>query len=121
MAPAAQPNQDCRWPISPGQLEAARKAAAKHCRYAAEAVAPIYGRQAKRFAAAIAALQDLLGSHQDTVVAEAWLRDAGTSVPAACVTAGELIAGERLERSNLRSKWPRAWKRASASTLRRWF
>jgi len=49
------------------------------------------------------------------------LRDAGTSVPAACVTAGELIAAERLERSNLRSKWPRVWKRASASTLRRWF
>jgi len=94
---------------------------AKHCRYAAEAVAPIYGRRARRFAAAIAALQDLLGSHQDTVVAEAWLRDAGPSVPAACVTAGELIAAERLERSNLRSKWPRAWKRASASALRSWF
>ena len=94
---------------------------AKHCRYAAEAVAPVYGRRAKRFAAAIAALQDLLGSHQDTVVAEAWLRDTGPSVPAACITAGELIAAERLERSNLRSKWPRAWKRASASKLRRWF
>jgi hypothetical protein len=34
---------------------------------------------------------------------------------------GELIAAERLERSNLRSKWLRAWKRASASKLRRWF
>ena len=40
--------------------------------------------------------------------------------PPACITAGELIAAERLERSNLRSKWPRAWKRASASKLRRW-
>ncbi len=94
---------------------------AKRCRYAAEAVAPICGRRAKRFAAAVAAVQDLLGAHQDTVVAEAWLRDAGATVPAACVTAGELIAGERLERDKLRSKWPRAWKRASAKKLRHWF
>jgi CHAD domain-containing protein len=77
---------------------------AKHCRYAAEAVAPIYGRRAKRFAAAIAALQDLLGSHQDTVVAEAWLRfltrlpQAGTRA-----TAGEAhgATGAALTRAEL--------------------
>jgi CHAD domain-containing protein len=39
-------------------------------------VAPICGRRAKRFAAVVATVQDLLGAHQDTVVAEAWLRDA---------------------------------------------
>lgn len=94
---------------------------AKRCRYTAEAVAPVCGRQAKRFAAAIAAIQDLLGDHQDTVVAEAWLRDAAATVSAACVAAGELIAAERLERASLRSRWPVAWKRASAKKLRRWF
>jgi CHAD domain-containing protein len=94
---------------------------AKRCRYTAEAVAPVCGRRAKRFAAAIAATQDLLGDHQDTVVAEAWLRDAAATVSAACVAAGELIAAERLERASLRSRWPAAWKRASAKKLRRWF
>ena len=50
-------------------------------------------------------------------MAEAWLRDAAV----AYVTAGELIAAERLERGNLRSRWPAVWKRASARKLRRWF
>jgi hypothetical protein len=34
--------------------------------------------------------------------------------------AGELITSVRLERARLRSKWPKAWKRASARKLRRW-
>jgi CHAD domain-containing protein len=36
---------------------------AKRCGYAAEAVAPVFGRQAGRFAAAIAAVQAILGDH----------------------------------------------------------
>ena len=75
---------------------------AKQCRYAAEAVAPVCGHQARRFAAAVAAVQDILGDHQDTVVAEAWLRNAGAGVSPACIAAGELIAAERLERARLR-------------------
>jgi hypothetical protein len=51
-----------------------------------------------------------------TVLAEAWLRDAAV----AYVTAGELIAAERLERGNLRSRRPAVWKRAPAKKLRRW-
>ncbi len=94
---------------------------AKRCRYTAEALAPICGHRAKRFAAALAAVQDLLGEHQDSVVAEAWLRDAAATVPTACVTAGELIAAERRERSRLRSRWPAVWQRASGKKLRRWF
>ena len=54
---------------------------AKRCRYAAEAVAPVRGRQAGRFAAAIAAVQAILGDHQDTVAAEAWLRASGAGLP----------------------------------------
>jgi CHAD domain-containing protein len=93
---------------------------AKQCRYAAEAVTPVCGRQARRFAAAVAAVQDILGDHQDTVVAEAWLRNTGAAVTPACVAAGELITSVRLERAGLRWKWPKAWKRASARKLRRW-
>ena len=94
---------------------------AKQCRYAAEAVAPVCGHQATRFAAAVAAVQEILGDHQDTVVAEAWLRNAGAGVSPACIAAGELIAAERLERARLRSRWPKVWKRASAKKLRRWW
>jgi CHAD domain-containing protein len=106
-------------PIPKSQWHAVR-IRAKQCRYAAEAVAPVCGRQADRFAAAIAAVQDLLGEHQDAVVAEAWLRASGTALPPACVVAGELIAAQRQERTRLRSRWPKAWKRASAKKLRRW-
>ncbi len=93
---------------------------AKRCRYAAEAVAPVFGRQAGRFAAAIAAVQAILGDHQDTVVAEAWLRATGAAVSQACIAAGELITAERQERATLRSRWPKVWKRAKAKKLRRW-
>jgi hypothetical protein len=93
---------------------------AKRCRYAAEAVAPVFGHQVGRFAAAIAAVQAILGDHQDTVVAEAWLRATGAALSPACVSAGELIAAERTERARLRSGWPNVWKRATARKLRRW-
>ncbi len=49
---------------------------AKRTRYAAEAAAPLVGKKAKAFAVAVAELQEVLGDHQDAVVAEAWLRDA---------------------------------------------
>jgi hypothetical protein len=39
----------------------------------------------------------------------------------ACVVAGELITSVRLDRARLRSKWPKAWKRASACKLHRWW
>ena len=42
---------------------------AKRCRYAAEATIPVFGTPAQRFARAIADVQDVLGEHQDAVVA----------------------------------------------------
>lgn len=93
---------------------------AKRCRYATEAVTPIVGEQAARFAAAIADVQTLLGDHQDTVVAETWLRDAASASPAARVAAGQLIAVERAQRADIRGQWPGAWNSASAKKLRWW-
>jgi hypothetical protein len=87
---------------------------AKRCRYAVEAVAPVFGRQAGRFAAAIAAVRDILGDHQGSVVAEAWLRAARAALSPARLAAGKLIAAERRERARLRSRWPKVWKRARA-------
>ena len=68
------------------------------------------GRQAGRFAAAIAAVQAILGDHQDTVMAGAWLRATGAAVSQACIAAGELIAAERQEWARLRSRWPKVWR-----------
>jgi CHAD domain-containing protein len=93
---------------------------AKRCRYAAEAVAPLIGPRAARFAAAVADVQTVLGDHQDTVVAEAWLRDAAAALPAGRLVAGQLIAIERAQRAELRARWPAVWQEASAKKLRRW-
>jgi CHAD domain-containing protein len=93
---------------------------AKRCRYAAEAVAPLVRPSAVRFATAVADVQTVLGDHQDTVVAEAWLRDAARNESATGVAAGELMAHERAERERLRRQWPAVWRSASAKNLRRW-
>ena len=93
---------------------------AKRCRYAVEAVAPIVGPSASRFAAAVAELQTVLGDHQDTVVAESWLRDAAAATPTGAVAAGLLIALERSRRIELRAQWPAIWRTASSKKLRHW-
>jgi len=61
---------------------------ARRCCYAAEAIAPVVGCQAGRFAVAIAAVQAIPGDHQDTVMAGAWLRATGAAVSQTCIAAG---------------------------------
>jgi hypothetical protein len=68
-------------------------------------------------ATAVAAIQDILGDRQDTVVAEAWLRNTGAALPPACVAAGALVTSVRLERARPRSDRPKAWKRTSARSI----
>jgi CHAD domain-containing protein len=93
---------------------------AKRCRYAAEAVAPIVGPAASRFAAAVAEVQTVLGDHQDTVVAESWLRHAAAAVRSSGLAAGQLVALERSQRSELRAQWLDIWRAASSKKLRHW-
>jgi CHAD domain-containing protein len=95
---------------------------AKRARYAAEAVAPACGRDAKRFARCMTDVQDVLGEHQDAVVAERWLRDrlgTGGSGPMLFV-AGELAALERGAGRAARRQFPRTWRRARRKRLRDW-
>src|SRR6202166_362822 len=82
---------------------------AKRARYAAEAVAPVAGKAAEAFARAAAKLQTILGEHQDSVTAQAWLRSARVSGRRAFV-AGQLIAMEHAAAEDARSKWQKAWK-----------
>src|SRR5690606_22559605 len=64
---------------------------AKRARYASEAVAPVCGAAAERLGRALKHLQDVLGDHQDAVVAESWLREAATAVPADQAMAAGLL------------------------------
>ena len=94
---------------------------AKRCRYAAEAVAPVVGKPAREFARAIAAVQDVLGEHQDAVVAEHWLRAAaGTAAARESFVAGELTALERDAAARARDEWRDVWRDARRKRLRSW-
>jgi len=93
---------------------------AKRSRYAAEAAAPLLRPAATRFAAAVADLQTVLGDHQDTVLAEAWLRNAVVGHPEAVATVQQLIALEQERRQALRAQWPAIWRKANARKLHTW-
>lgn len=103
---------------SDASLHAAR-IRAKRARYAAEAVVPVFGKRAAAFARAAADLQDVLGEHQDSVVARAWLRQAAAGGADAFV-AGELSAIEAQAAADARDDWPKARKAVSRKRLRFW-
>jgi CHAD domain-containing protein len=95
---------------------------AKHCRYAAETITPVIGKQARAFARAMKDLQDVLGEHQDAVVAEQWLRDVAAKADGAeTFIAGELAGLERLDIERTRAEWRDVWRKASKKRLRQWF
>jgi CHAD domain-containing protein len=86
------------------QLHGLRKRG-KRARYAHElAGAPKVVKRAK-------ALQDVLGEHQDAVVAEETLRALSSEAkPDEALAAGLLIARERERRTSARAAWPKAWR-----------
>ena len=94
---------------------------AKHCRYSAEAVAPAVGKPARAFARAMSDLQDVLGTHQDAVVAEQWLRDVAAKATGREVfVAGQLASLERLDIERTRAAWRDVWRMANKKRLRQW-
>jgi len=92
---------------------------AKRARYAAEAVSPVAGPDAPAFAKAAARLQTVLGEHQDSVTAQAWLRSSKAGGRRAFV-AGELIALERLAADESRRQWTGVWQALDRKKLRDW-
>jgi CHAD domain-containing protein len=95
---------------------------AKRARYAVEAVAgAIDSDEPRRFAAALTGLQDVLGDHQDAVVAEAWLRARiATANPVEAYAVGMLGGLLRADALTATAALPRAWHRASRRQLRSW-
>lgn len=96
---------------------------AKRARYAADVAVPVVGKDAERFADALADLQDELGEHHDSIVAEEWLRGAAAAsgaTKAQSLVAGELIAVQRQEAAARRETWPALWKQASKAKRTAW-
>lgn len=98
-------------------LHAARKAA-KRARYAGEAAAPVVGRAAQRYAQRMKAVQDVLGEHQDAVVAAAALageaRASGEPFGYGVLYGRQLAAAEAA-----RERLPGVWERAAKRKLPR--
>ena len=96
-------------PDAPGneELHAVRKKG-KRARYAAE----LAGQ--KNLVKRAKKLQDVLGEHQDAVVAAERLRElaAGAASEQALV-AGRLLEREEERRSEARTAWPKAWRKLS--------
>jgi len=61
----------------------------------------------------------VLGEHQDSVTAQAWLRAAKVTGRRAFV-AGELIALEGIAAGASRAKWKKAWNSLDRKRLREW-
>ena len=103
------------------ELHAVRKRA-KRARYAAEAVEPAFGKPARVFARALTEVQDVLGEHQDAVIAAEWLRKSATQVDDehATFVAGQLVALEHEAAVAARRAWPPVWRAVDHKKHRRW-
>ena len=103
-----------------GELHGAR-IRAKRVRYAAEAMVPVFGKPARKFARRAADLQTVLGEHQDSVLAIGWLRaQAGGTAARGAFVAGELAGLEHLAQAEARDAWPAAWKALRPKKYRFW-
>jgi CHAD domain-containing protein len=84
---------------------------AKRARYAAELAEVGHGSKAlSRYLTAVKELQDVVGEHQDAVVAEAKLR--GVARAKTAIAAGRLIERERERRRERRGQYPKVLARA---------
>jgi CHAD domain-containing protein len=87
--------------------------AGKRARYTAELAEAEIGKPARRFIERAKELQDVLGTHQDAIVAEGRLRGLLADAPGsgAAFAAGRLVERERARRAEARAELPRAWRR----------
>lgn len=96
---------------------------AKRARYAAEAAAAALGEQAAATGRAMAAVQSVLGDHQDAAVAaDAVLAvaDAHPDDPGLVLLCGRLAERERAAVRDARARFGPVWKAAGKSPVRRW-
>jgi CHAD domain-containing protein len=103
-------------------LHEARKAY-KQARYAAEALVPLAGKPARRLAKRISAVQDVLGTHQDSIVTGDLLRGYGVRAYLDgdnAFTYGLLHARQRAAGERVLDRLPAVRRRAGKSKVRDW-
>jgi len=103
-------------------LHAARRAA-KRSRYAAEAVNPAFGKQAKRYGQQLKKVQSSLGDHQDAVIARNTLREIGVRTHLEgenAFTFGLLYEHNSTAIRDSERRGARDWQRASKPKYRKW-
>ena len=91
----------------------------KRARYAAELAEPVVGKPAARFVRAAKQFQDVIGEHQDAIVAEERIQAFAASADAA-FGAGRLVERQRARRARARAAVPAAWKRLERRGRRAW-
>jgi CHAD domain-containing protein len=97
--------------------------AAKRLRYAAESVEPAFGTPAADLAEAAETLQEVLGEHQDSVVARLALRDLGAMIHLDgdnAFTIGRLHALEQVRGQDAVARFRPAWQAVSSKRMLRW-
>ena len=84
----------------------------KRARYAAELAEPLAGKRARRFVQEAKRFQDVVGEHQDAVVAEERIRAlAGRRKAGLAFAAGRLVERQGARRAETRAALPAAWAR----------
>ncbi|MBA3366901.1 MAG: CYTH and CHAD domain-containing protein [Actinobacteria bacterium] len=91
----------------------------KRARYAAELAEPTLGKSGTRFVKRAKAFQDLVGEHQDAVVAKERLLEAVTRLkdPGAAFVAGRLTERQTHRRQAAREALPKTWAKLEQSGL----
>jgi CHAD domain-containing protein len=92
----------------------------KHARYAAELAQPIVGRRAERFIRKAKTLQDILGEHQDAVVAEQYVRRAAGKAPGARLLTRWLVDRQGERRAEARAAFTEQWPGLKRRGRRAW-
>jgi CHAD domain-containing protein len=100
-------------PESPDEQLHGARIRGKRARYAAELAEGVVGKPASRFLGRAKRFQDVLGDHQDAVIAEQRLRGlAGRELPPeALLAAGRLLELQRAHREAGRASLPKAWRK----------
>jgi CHAD domain-containing protein len=95
---------------------------AKRARYAAELAEAVVGKPATRFVRRARKLQDVIGEHQDAVVAEQRLRAAAAKehTQQAAISVGRLVERERVRQRRTRARVPKALRKLNRVGRRAW-
>ena len=108
-------------PPDPSEADLHRfRIAAKRTRYGCETAALAVGEPATLLAEKVAALQDVLGAHQDAVVLRDWLRQVARDSHDVALAAAELAGIEAARVGATAAGWRDRWEAVDRKGLRRW-